>query len=329
MSMKKVGVGVATAILGLSLVGCGTTSGNSGNTSASSTTTSSNAKSGSKSFTVGMTLMTLNNPYFVAMQNALNKDAKKDGFNAIVESANEDVSTQQSQIEDFISKKVNVIFLNAVDSKGISGGVQQAVAAGIPVIAIDVGASGGVTATIMSDNYTAGVDAGKYLKQRLGGKGNVAIINGTPITSVQDRVRGFEDALKGTQIKIVANQDANLDRNQSFTAMQNILTANPSGKLNAVFGVNDPTSLGAYLAAKDANRNNLFIVSVDGSKEAVNDIKQGGIFAETTAQYPGTEVDDAVKLAQELRAGKKIPKQVLVPVTPITKSNANSYTPWG
>lgn len=279
---------------------------------------------------VGMTVMTLNNPYFVAFKNALDADAKKYGFTAITESADFDLAKQQSQVEDFIQKRVSVIFLNAVDSHGIAGAVKEAVAAHIPVIAVDVGADGGVTATITSDNYQAGKLAAEYLVHRLHGKGNVVLINGTPITSVFDRVHGFKDVLKKyPKIKIVAEQNGQAQRDASYTVFQNILTAHPKGTIDAVFGINDPSSIGAYLAAKAAGRNDFFIVSVDGSKAACDLIKQGTIFAETSAQHPSAEIDKAVQLAQEYLNGKKIPKLTLIPVNAITRANVNSYKPWG
>ena len=104
---------------------------------------------------------------------------------------------QTSQIENFITKKVDIILLNAVDTKGIAAAVQQAKDAGIPVIAVDTNAEGGVDATVTSDNYQAGKLAGEYVIEQLGGKGKIAIIDGPPVSAVTDRIKGFEDAIKG------------------------------------------------------------------------------------------------------------------------------------
>lgn len=315
--------GLLTLALSTSLVGCG-----------SSSATSSKADNGPKKLkNVGMTLMTLNNPYFVAMQKSLDEQAQKEGFKDTVVGADLDLSKQQAQIEDFIQKKVDLIIVNAVDSKGIAGAVQEAVQAHIPVIAVDVTAAGGSTATVMSDNFTAGKLAGEYLAKRLNGKGNVVIVNGTPISSIFDRVDGFKAALKKyPDIKIISeDQNGKLSRDESNKVMENLLTAHQKGQIDAAFGVNDPTAIGAYLAAKSANRNELFFVGVDGSQAAVDILKKDNTFGETSAQHPDQEIVKAIELGKQLMEGKKLNSKTpyLVPVDPITKDNADKYTPWG
>jgi ribose transport system substrate-binding protein len=93
-----------------------------------------------------------------------------------------------------------MIILGAADSKGIAPAVKRAKEAGIVVIAVDVGADGGVDATVMSDNKQAGQQAGQYIVDKLKGKGQMVIVNGPPITSVQDRVAGALEVLRSTPI---------------------------------------------------------------------------------------------------------------------------------
>ncbi|HJV17330.1 MAG TPA: substrate-binding domain-containing protein [Bacillales bacterium] len=324
--MKKRNViigGLLSFALTASLVGCDSTSA----------TNATKDKGPKKLTNVGMTLMTLNNPYFVAMKKSLDEQAQIEGFKDTVVGADLDLSKQQAQIEDFIQKKVDLIIVNAVDSKGIAGAVQEAVQAHIPVIAVDVTADGGSTATVMSDNFTAGKLAGEYLAKRLNGNGNVVIVNGTPISSIFDRVDGFKEALKAyPNIKIISeDQNGKLSRDESNKVMENLLTAHPKGQINAVFGVNDPTAIGAYLAAKSANRNEIFFVGVDGSQAAVDILKKDNTFGETSAQHPDQEIVKAVELGKQLMEGKKLDSKTpyLVPVDPITKDNVDKYTPWG
>lgn len=249
---KMILMAVLALLLMTAAVGCAGGSGNgneSGNTGNEATsggnegqeTNQGAEESGEGKLTkVGMTVMTLDNPYFVAFKESLDEMAEKEGFEAITESADFDLAKQQAQVEAFIQKKVDVILLNAVDSQGIAGAVQQAVDAGVPIIAVDVDAAGGVTATITSDNYQAGKLAGEYMVERLGGKGNVVLINGNPISSVFDRVEGFKDAIKDyPDIKIVEDQNGKLNRDDSYKVMENILASHPEGTIDAVFGVND------------------------------------------------------------------------------------------
>lgn len=277
---------------------------------------------------VGMTVMTLDNPYFVAFQNSLEQQAEEHGFEPLISSADFDLAKQQSQIETFITKDVDVILLNAVDSRGIAGAVQQAKQADIPVIAVDVGADGGTTATVMSDNYQAGKLAGEYIVERLNGEGNVVLLNGNPITSIFDRVDGFKEAIKGTDIEVVAEQNGKLNRDESYKKMENVLSSHQEGEIDAVFGVNDPTSIGGYLAAKSAGRTDIFFSSVDGSEAAVEFIKEeSDMFGFTAAQHPEQEVVEAIKLAKKIIKGEEVPEETLVPVDPVSDENVDEFEP--
>ncbi|ANB58069.1 periplasmic solute binding family protein [Anoxybacillus sp. B7M1] len=318
---KKLLTLLSVLILVAGLVGCGSKEENTGGSESS---TSKELKK------VAMTVMTLDNPYFVAYKNALEEEAKKYGFEIIVESANLDLNTQISQVENFITQNVDLILLNAVDKKGIAGAVEQAKAAGIPIIAVDAAADGGTTATVMSDNYEAGKLAGEYIVKRLNGKGNVVIMNGLPMSSIMDRVQGFKDVLKNyPDIKIVAEQNGKNNRADSTNVFEGVLAAHGKGKIDAVFGANDPIAIGSYLAAKAANRTEMFFAGVDGSQDAVNLIKENGPFAYTSAQHPSLQVEKAIELAKKILAGEKVDseKPYLVPVDPISIDNVDEFKP--
>src|SRR2546430_12672258 len=159
---------------------------------------------------IGLTVQTINDPFFVAMQQGAQAEAKKIGAQVILEDANHDIGTQTNQMDDFIQKHVDLILLNATDSAGIAPAFQRAVKDGIPVIAIDVGAQGGVNATVESNNVQAGQLSCQYIADRLKGQGNIAIVDGPPVTSVEDRVKGCQEGLaKNPGLKIVARQVGN------------------------------------------------------------------------------------------------------------------------
>jgi len=336
--MRKFAITLLAVLLAFVFSACSSSNGssNGGNTGSGNgaATDSSNQNGGGgdtgekKIRSVGMTLMTLDNPYFVAYKEALDELAAKEGFTATTESADFDLAKQQAQIEAFIQKKVDVILLNAVDSRGIAGAVQQAVAANIPVIAVDVEADGGVTTSITSDNFQAGQLAGQYLVEKLNGKGNVVLINGNPVTSVFDRVDGFKDAIKDyPDIKIIEDQNGKLNRDDSYKVFENILASHPEGTIDAVFGVNDPTSIGAYLAAKAANRSDFFFVSVDGSQAAVDIMKTDEMFAQTSQQHPKAQVAKAIELTKLIINGEKVEEKVLIPTDSIHQGNLDQFVP--
>jgi ribose transport system substrate-binding protein len=278
--------------------------------------------------TIGLTVQAISNPFFVAIQQGAQAEAKKIGAQVFLDDANHDIGTQSNQVDDFIQKHVDLILLNAVDSAGIAPAVKRAVQAGIPVIALDVGAQGGVTATVESDNVQAGQIACQFIADRLKGQGNIAIADGPPVTSVQDRMKGCQSVLaKNPGLKVVARQTGNGDKDTGLQIGTNVLTANPH--LDAVFAINDQEGLGVMLAGQQAKRSNFFITAVDGSPDAVAALKSKGIFAATAAQSPYTMAEKAVQVGEQVVAGQKLSSTLItIPVSLVTQENVNSYKGW-
>jgi ribose transport system substrate-binding protein len=298
--------------------------------SSSESTKDNKEQKGDKKLTIGLTVGTLANPFFVAMSKGVEEAGKELGADVFVESAEYDLAKQTSQIENFITKKVDVILLNAVDTKGIAAAVQQAKDAGIPVIAVDTNADGGVDATVTSDNYQAGKLAGEYVIEQLGGKGNIAIIDGPPVSAVTDRIKGFEDAIKDSKIKIVAKQNGEGNREKALTVMESILQANPSGSIDAVFAINDPEAIGVEIAQEQADRKDeFFIVGVDGAPEVTEAMaKKGSTIRATSAQSPSDMVKKAVEIGMKVKNGEDVEDLIKVPVKLVTQDKLDSYQGW-
>jgi ribose transport system substrate-binding protein len=281
---------------------------------------------------VALTVGDLGNPFFVQIAHGAEAQAKeingKVKFTAL--SSNYDVNNQTNQIDNFISSNVNLILLGAADSKGIAPAVLRAKQAGITVVAVDVGAEGGVDATVTSNNKQAGTKAGVYVAERLKGKGQIVIVNGPPVTAVTDRVAGFlEEIKKHPDLKILSqDQNAGGSRDGGLRVMSDLLTA--FKQIDAVFAINDPTAIGCDLAAKQAQRKEFFIVGVDGAPDIVPFLKDpASLIAATAAQDPYLMAQEAVKIGYEIMQGKK-PKEelTLIPVGLITKQNVDRYAGW-
>jgi len=281
---------------------------------------------------VAVTVGDLGNPFFVQIAHGAEAQAKK--YNPAVkftaESSNYDVNNQTNQMDNFVSSGVNLILLNAADSKGIAPAVLRAKAAGITVVAVDVAAEGGVDATVTSNNKQAGELDCKYVADRLKGKGQVVIVNGPPVSAVTDRVAGFVEVIKQyPDIKIVSqDQNAGGSRDGGLRVMTDLLTAFP--KIDAVFAINDPTAIGCDLAAKQAQRKDFFIVGVDGAPDVVPSLKDpDSLIAASAAQDPYTMSGKAVEIGYDIINGKK-PEQplTLIPVQLITKENVDQYKGW-
>ncbi|UAL53449.1 ABC transporter substrate-binding protein [Bacillus sp. OVS6] len=279
---------------------------------------------------IGLTVGTLANPFFVAMGKGAEEAGKELGAEVLVESAEYDLSKQTSQIENFITKKVDLILLNAVDTKGIAAAVQQAKDAGIPVIAVDTNAEGGVNATVTSDNYQAGKLAGEYVVEQLNGKGNIVIIDGPPVSAVTDRIQGFEDVIKESGIKVAAKQNGEGNREKALSVMESILQANPSGSIDAVFAINDPEAIGVEIASEQAGRKDeFFIVGVDGAPEAAEAMaKEGSSIMATSAQSPSEMVKKAVEIGMKVKKGEDVEELIKVPVKLVTQDTLDSYQGW-
>ena len=247
-------------------------------------------------FTFGLSLSTLNNPFFVSVQDGAQAEADLLGITLIVTDAQNALDKQIADIEDLIQKKVDALLVNATDSAGIATVVKKANDAGIPVFAIDraidtsTGAS--VVAQIASDNVFGGRLQARFLADALGGSGNIVELEGIPGSSAAiDRKAGLEDELAkvASGIKIIADQEAGFDQAKGLEVMQNILQANP-GQIDAVVTANDSMALGAIQAIQQAGAtrpdgSRIIVVGFDSIDQALTQIGAGNMDA-TIAQQP-------------------------------------------
>ena len=254
------------------------------------------AVAGEKALKFGLSLSTLNNPFFVTVKDGAQAEADLVKVNLIVTDAQNRLDKQISDVEDLIQKRVDCLLINPTDSAGIATVVKKANKAGIPVFAIDrgidVGTGAKVVAQIASDNVFGGRLQARFLAKTLGGNGNVVELEGIPGASAAiDRKSGFEDELAKVApgIKIIASQEAGFDQAKGLQVMQNILQANP-GKIDAVVAANDSMALGAIQAiqqagAKRPNGGRIIVVGFDAIDQALEQIRKGTMDA-TIAQQP-------------------------------------------
>lgn len=281
---------------------------------------------------VGVTVGDLGNPFFVQVGEGAEAGAKRlvgETVKTTVVSAGYDLNQQINQVENFIASGVDLILLNAADSEGIAPAVMRAKEAGVTVVAVDVDAEGGVDATVTSNNVQAGELACQYIVDQLQGEGNVVIINGPPVSAVIDRVNGCNSVLEQNPNINILSQDQNAEgsREGGLRVMSDLLTSFPD--IDAVFAINDPTGIGAELAAQQAGRDEFFIVGVDGAPEAVEALQREGLFVATAAQDPFRMAETAVEVGQQIIQGNPpAEERVLVPVELITKDNVDQYRGW-
>jgi ribose transport system substrate-binding protein len=315
VSFKLMAVFISCLLL---IVGCSKGNNNSaGSTNSSQSPTSSSAGSspsgndaGNKGkFVVGVTLSQMSDPFFVNVKEGIFEEAKTENVDVQFADGQANAATQLSQVENFISKKVNLIVLNPVEAGPLTPAVQEANNAGIPVITFDRWVNGGTTVThVGASALEVGVKAGEALFDYLGGKGKIAVIEHIPGASTTiDRTKGLKEALKKyPNIQVVATQPAT-SRAEAMSVMENILTSNPD--INGVYAYNDDNALGAsdaIVAAKKQDK--VVVVGVGGTAPALEAVKQGKMLA-TVDILPLDEGKLAIKTAVEVLNGTKITQQ--------------------
>ncbi|WP_431878581.1 substrate-binding domain-containing protein [Amycolatopsis sacchari] len=285
----------------------------------------SGAGSGGGDLTIGVTLNAASNPFFLAEGRAI-EQAAGPGVRVAVQYANADVATQSNQIDTFIRQRVDSIVVDAVDSDGIGPAVLRAKQAGIPVVAIDVTATG-ANATVASDNVQAGRDACAYLAEQLGGRAKIAIVDGSAVSAIADRMSGCRQALAQVPgIEVVATQRADLTRDKSMTVASNILTAHPD--VAGFFGVNDPTAIGIALAAQQKGAR-VKVVGVDGARQ-LTDLFGEGLIIGTSGQDPAKLGRTGLDLATRVARKEQVPSApVLIPTVLVTPQTLDAYPSWG
>ncbi|MCF5194762.1 substrate-binding domain-containing protein [Pseudomonas sp. PA-6-1H] len=279
---------------------------------------------------LGISMGSLGNPYFVTLADGATARAKE--LNPAVKvtsvSADYDLSKQFSQIDNFISSKVDLILLNAVDPSAMASAIKKARDAGIVVVAVDVGAKG-VNATVQTDNVEAGKLACQFLVDKLAGKGNVIIQNGPQVTAVTDRVKGCKAALAGApDIKVLSDdQDGKGSREGGLNVMQGYLTRFP--KIDGLFAINDPQAIGSDLAAKQLKRSGIIITSVDGAPDIENALKTDTQIQASASQDPWAMAQTAVNVGNDI-LNDRAPAEAVTLLTPklITRDNVATYSGW-
>ncbi|MEU0943902.1 substrate-binding domain-containing protein [Streptomyces canus] len=275
---------------------------------------------------VGLSLSTLNNPFFVQIRAGAQAEAKKLGVDLTVTDAQNDASQQANQLQNFTSSSLGAIIVNPVDSDAAGNSVKAADKAKIPVIAVDRGVNkASVDTLVASDNVAGGELAAKTIGEKLGGKGKIVILQGQAGTSAaRERAEGFAKGLKAYPgIQVVAQQPADFDRTKGLDVMSNLLQAHPD--VQGVIAANDEMALGAIKALGSKAGTSVSVVGFDGTPDGLNAVKNGTLFA-SVAQQPTQlgkiAVDNALKALQ----GKTVEETVKVPVKVVTKENVAGFT---
>jgi ribose transport system substrate-binding protein len=279
---------------------------------------------------VAVVISTLNNPWFVVLAESASQYAKDLGYETKIFDSQNNPAIESDNFESLISSGYDAILFNPTDADGSISNILKAKEAGVPVFCMDreVNANDASTSQILSDNYSGCVEIGIEFVKSLNEKGKyVEIIGLVGDNNTWARSGGFHSVVdKFPNLKMVAQQSGDFDRNKAMEVLETIMQANPD--IDAVFCGNDAMALGAYqalLAAGKADKVKIF--GFDGADEVVEKIAEGKIIA-TGMQYPKIMAKTAAKYANEFFKGKReFPQRIPVEVEMITKANAKNYLP--
>ncbi|QEL17129.1 substrate-binding domain-containing protein [Limnoglobus roseus] len=276
--------------------------------------------------TIGVSLLTLGNPFFKEMGDAITAAATAEGYTTKVVSAEMDPARQRDQVRDFLAADVVAIILTPADSKAVGTAIQEANAKKVPVFTADIAslaADAKVVSHVATDNHAGGAQAGEAAVEALKGTGKVAIIDHPEVESGMLRIQGFEEVVaKHPGMKVVAKLPGYGQRDRSFKVAQDILQAHPD--VNLIFGVNDPTALGVVAALEAASKvGQVKVIGFDGQPEAKAAIKAGKIYADAV-QYPDRIGKLAVERVVKYLAGEAVPPVTLIPTGLYRKADADA-----
>jgi ribose transport system substrate-binding protein len=308
-------------VLTAALVGCGTNDDKP------------NTKSGRQTKgTIGVSLLTLTNPFFKVIGDTITEEAAKNGYEVVVVSGDRQAAKQQGQVKDFIVRRCAAIVLCPCDSKAIGPVIKEANAAGIPVFTADIkclAEDADVICHIATDNYQGGQEAGMAMIEALGEKGGkIAILDFPVVESCQLRTKGFKEILakhnagRDTgKITIVSELDGGGLKDIGYKAAEDVLQAHPD--LDAIFAINDPSALGARAALEKAGKaDRVKLIGFDGQPEGKQAIKQGKIYADPV-QFPGKIGRTTAQAIFRHFDGEKVEKEILIPTALYRKADAD------
>lgn len=247
----------------------------------------------------------------------------------VVQDASGDSIKQQDQVADLISQGVKAIVLIPIDSNSIIPSIEEAAAAGIPVVCIDTpaGETDGVVSTVVSDNYSAGAIAGRALLEAIGGKGKIVTITTTGSEAVNQRKQALYDLIdkEFPDVEIVQEEIVQkATTEEALTIMENIIQS--ISDLDGVFTTGDIFAIGiaSALQANGYAPGEVIVTSIDGTNNALELLKNGYLHT-TAAQLPKQLGIEGVKNAISYLKGEQYEKYMELECKEINAETMEGY----
>jgi len=291
-----------------------------------------NGKSQDKQKKVAVIISTLNNPWFVVLAETAANRARELGYAATIFDSQNNTALETDHFENVIASGYDAILFNPTDADGSIANVRMAKNADVPVFCMDreVNATDVATSQILSDSYAGCVAIGKYFVEKLDKRGKyVEILGLVGDNNTWSRSKGFHSVVDHySELKMVAQQSADFDRNKAMEVMESILQVHPN--INAVFCGNDAMAMGVYQALASAGKaEKVLVFGFDGADDVINSIQQNKILA-TGMQFPKLMAKTAASYAHEYFKGKRdFAQKVPVSVEMVNQENVDEYAAYG
>jgi ribose transport system substrate-binding protein len=281
---------------------------------------------------LGFAHVSMNNPYYLAMDKAARDTAAARGADIIVLNAEEDISKQISDIESLLLKGVKGLIVNSATEYGTMPVIKRAKAMGIPVVAIDRNLYGDYLAYVGIDQWKAGELQGEYItKKLLPNGGNIVMIIGDPGDSASiGRGNGMLSILDKPENKgkynVLGTYKASYNQMLGMQKMEEAIAAYGS-KIDLVYCANDSMALGAQAALANAHLDKVLICGVDGQKEAYAEILKGGQYRSTVINNSWEITQKAVNILMDYLTKNQMPaeKNVITGTILVTPDNVKKY----
>jgi ribose transport system substrate-binding protein len=269
--------------------------------------------------------------YYACQQSGVEKKAKELGVNLVELNSGDSADKELSNMEDMISKQVDMILLMTTNGAAGQKALQLANKANIPVILAGVAVQPGVgkaASLIDFDFIDMGRSAGEWVAKNVP-EGEVAIVEGLAGMNVAEPItQGFKEKLAANpKLTVVAAQPADWSRQKAQDITTNLLQAHPN--LKVIYGHNDDMSLGIIKAVQAANKQGqVIVVSNNASPEGVAAIKAGTLTGSVAQAPASAEGERSVQLAVDFLSGKQIPNHERETLMFLTKDNLDQAKPW-
>ena len=283
-------------------------------------------KTEDKKIVFGSTFMTMNNPYFNVLNENIRDTIEANGDILITRDPAQSQERQNAQITDMLNEGIDFLFVNAVDKSGIESALLECEKRGVPVILIDTDVDNriGVISAIQSDNYEAGVLLAQDLIRKKPEGAKILIVENLIALSMIQRRQGFIDTIKDNQKYEIVEEIDGVSEIETVNHAVIDYIENNDKDFDVIFGLNDPTAIGAVAALREMSEKKVLIYGVDGSPDAKELIRQG-LFTATVAQHPIYMGKEAAKAAYDYLNGKEIESDISINVDLINAGNLTRF----